>query len=368
MRAKVNKKDLLQAVMRSVNIVDKKSVMPILSHVLLEFTAQGLCLKSTDLDHAMIEIIPAEVDTFGTTAVAASTLNDIVRKSPEGAMLEFNLIEKGEKLSISVGNSHFELSTLSANDFPQLEKITATSNFSINTASLNKLINKTKISMSLDDSRHNLNGIFIHKDGNKLKAASTDGHRLSYTNIPINTSENIQGIILSRKTVFEVKKLIDAYGGEIQISLNTNQIQFDLANVTFISKLVDGKFPEYERVIPQREGNYFSASRSAFMEIVDRISIMSDEKIKAVKLELKPNQLLVNVSNSKLGSGHDELSIEYQGEKWSAGFNSSYLLEVAEAMSGDLMTIYIKEDALAPILLLDNSDPDSLFVIMPMRI
>lgn len=367
MRAKISKKDLLQAVMRTVNIVDRKSVMPILSHVLLDFSAEGLCLKSTDLDHSLIENVPAEIDTYGSVAVSATTLNDIVRKSPEGAILEFNLIDKGEKLSISAGRSHFELSTLAASDFPKISPIEGTCNTLINSECFSKLINKTRISMSLDENRHNLNGIYIHKDGNRLKAASTDGHRLSYTSVPINTSESIQGVILSRKTVYEVKKLIDAYGGDIKFSLNQNQIQFGFGNITFISKLVDGKFPEYERVIPAKEGSFFFVNRSEFIEIVDRISVMSDEKVKAVKLELKKNQLIVNVSNSKLGSGRDELSVDYDGSDWNAGFNSSYLLEVAQVMSGDIMTIYIK-DALASILMIDNADADSLFVVMPMRI
>ncbi|MDR0968845.1 MAG: DNA polymerase III subunit beta, partial [Holosporaceae bacterium] len=240
MRAKVEKKDLLPAVMRAVSVADKKSVVPILSHVLLEFGESCLKLKATDLDCSVIENIPAEVSTLGSVAVPAVTLNDIVRKSPDSAALEFSLADKGGKLIVVSGKSKFELSTLDCADFPEIAPLKETCRFDIKSSDFNKLISRTKISISPEESRHNLNGIYFHKEEDKLKAASTDGHRLSVSEIDVNVKESIQGIIVSKKTVFEVKKLLDVFQEEnASISFNANQIQFVLGAVTFISKLVD---------------------------------------------------------------------------------------------------------------------------------
>lgn len=369
MRAKVAKKDMLQAILRACSIADRKSVVPILSHVMLDFKEGLLCLKSTDLDHSMIENISAEVETFGTVAVPASTLCDIARKVPDGVSMDFCLSDKGHKLTVSSGKSKFELSTLNASDFPSVAAIKPSVTISMKTTDINKLITRTKFSMSNEESRHNLNGIYLHKENGKLKAVSTDGHRLSLTEVVVDTNDQINGVIISRKTVLEVKKLADIYENvDLELSMNANQIQFSLDNVTLISKLVDGKFPEYNRVLPEKNVDFFRVKRSDFIEIVDRVSVISDDKVKAIKLILNDESVLsACVANSKLGSGIDEVDVIYSGKEWSAGFNASYLLDVAQTLNGEYLNVYVKE-SLSPIMILDDTEPESMFIVMPMRV
>ncbi len=367
MRAKATKKDILPAVMRTVSVADKKSVVPILSHVLMDFSSEGLTVKATDLDHSIIEKVPSQVDTYGVVAVPAGTLCDILRKAPDDAAFEFSLLDKGEKLQVVAGRSKFELPTLSPDDFPQINLLENTCHFSLKTADFSKLITRTKFSVSLVGNRHILNGIYLHKEDDMLKAASTDGHRLSVSAIPLEAKESIQGVIISRKTVLEIKKLLDVTEGEVVVTFTANQVQFELGDVVFISKLVDGNFPDYKRVIPSMDVNSFTVKRSDFIEMVDRVAVISDDKGRAIKLDANRNSLSCYVANSRVGSGKDEVDISYDGDAWVAGFNSSYLLDVAQTLEGEQLRIYVKE-ALSPILIVDESEPESLYVVMPMRI
>lgn len=370
MRAKVSKKDVLPAVMRTVNIADRKSVVPILSHVLLDFREDSLCLKATDLDHSIMEKVPAQVDTFGVAAVPALTLSEIVRKASAETPLEFSLMDKGNKLQIISGRSKFELSTLDPKDFPDVSQINSLFNISLDPLALSKLISRTKFSMSPEENRHNLNGMFLHKEDDRLIAVSTDGHRLSTTSVPIDIKESIQGIIISRKTVFEVKKLLDASleSVAVGVSFSANQIQFVFGDVMFISKLVDGTFPEYKRVIPEETNNFFVVDRLSFCESLARIAVISEEKVRSVKLELtKEGVLTCYAINNQIGSGKDEIDVTYEGEGWSSGFNATYLMDAATAVRGDNLKVFVKE-ALAPILMVDENEPESKFVVMPMRI
>lgn len=368
MRAKVSKKDILPAVVRGAGIVDRKSVMPILSHILLDFNKDGLTVRATDLDHSIIEKIPARVDTFGTIAVPAGVFCDILRKADDSADLEFSLIDKGEKLQLTAGRSKYELSTLNAQDFPVIPTVDNSCRFTFKCELFNKLISRTKFSISPEENRHTLNGIYLHREDDMLRAASTDGHRLSVSAIPIDAKESIQGVIVSRKTIVEIKKLLDVMEGDITITFSQNLIQFELGNVVFISKLVDGNFPDYKRVIPPTDASdFFTVKRSDFVSVVDRVSVISEDKSRAIKLELNKNTLCCYVVNNKLGSGKDEVDVSYSGEGWAAGFNSGYLLDVAQTLEGDQLKIFVKE-ALSPILITDESEPESLFVIMPMRI
>lgn len=367
MRAKVAKKDILPAIVRAVSIADKKSVVPILSHVFLEFNEAGLRLKATDLDHSIIEVVPAEIDTFGSVAVPANILSDIIRKSPDNTVLEFSLADKGSRLIVAAGKSKFELSTLDHKDFPEISTLKNTCNISVKPSELNKLISRTKFSMSPEENRHNLNGIYFHKEDDKLKAASTDGHRLSTSSINIDIKENIQGVIISKKTVFEVKKLLDSYQEDVYLTFTANQVQFTFGQIIFISKLVDGKFPDYKRVIPEISADFFTVKRSVFSEIIDRIAVISDDKIRSIKLELNKNTLFFYVANSKVGSAKDETEVVYSGQNWSSGFNANYLLDVSQTLQGETLKIFIKE-SLSPILITDEAESESMFVVMPMRI
>lgn len=367
MRARVTKKDILPAVMRAVSVADKKSVVPILSHALLAFDKDGLTLKATDLEIAVIDKVAADIDTFGVVAIPAGTFGDIIRKIPDTATLEFSLADNGNKLQMTTGNSKFELSTLDSGDFPSIDLLSEEKAFKIKASDFNKLITLTKFSMSPEENRHNLNGIYFHTENGKLVAASTDGHRLSVSQVAMPDDSTVPGVIVSKKSILEIKKLLDACEGEVSVVFSNNQIQLSCDSVVFISKLVDGVFPEYKRVIPEKSENFFTVKRDDFIGIVDRVAVISDDKVKSVKLELTGGSLSCYVANNRLGSGKDEVDVVHDGQDWNAGFNASYLLEVAQALSGPELKIFIK-DALSPILVIDESDLDSLFVVMPMRI
>ncbi|MDR1362000.1 MAG: DNA polymerase III subunit beta [Holosporaceae bacterium] len=367
MRAKVTKSNILPAITRAVSVADRKSIVPILSHVLLEFSAAGLCVKATDLDHSILETVSADISTFGSAVVPATTLNDIIRKSPENAVLEFMLMDKGHKLAVVTGHSRFELSTLDPADFPAISTLKNTCNFNVKSSELSKLISRTKFSISPEESRHNLGGLYLHKEDSRLKAASTDGHRLSVSHIETDIKEHLHGVIISKKTVGEVKKLLDMFTGEIALTFSANQVQFSIGDVIFISKLVEGTFPDYKRVIPDASVDFFLVNRAAFSEIVDRVAVISDDKVRSLKLELNKNTLYFYAVNSKVGNARDEMEVVYSGPNWNAGFNAGYLLDVAQTLPGEKLKIYVR-DSLASILLTDESEPESIFVIMPMRI
>ncbi|MDR3156176.1 MAG: DNA polymerase III subunit beta [Holosporaceae bacterium] len=366
MRANVAKKDLLPALTRTVSIADKKSVVPILSHVLLEFCNSGLRVKATDLDHSLLDIVPAEISTFGTVAVPAVTLYDIIRKSPDDVTLEFSLSDKGNRCVISSEKSRFDLAALDHADFPEINILDAAEKFTVPSFRLNKLISRTRFAISPEENRLNLSGIYFHREDVLLKAAATDGHRLSTSYIDAPAG-NVPGVIISRKTIFEVKKLLDVHGGDVSLTFSNNQVQFEIGDTILISKLIDGKFPEYKKVIPEMSQDFFIVNRAKFLEIIDRLSVMSDDKLRIIKLELNKNILLFHVSNNRLGSAKSEIALDYSGQSWSAGFNANYLMDVASALGGEILKVYIK-GSLAPILIVDESEPESLFVIMPMRI
>lgn len=367
MRARVTKKDILPAVMRAVSIADKKSVVPILSHLLLAFDKDGLTIKATDLEISVIEKVAADVDTFGVVAIPAGTFGDIIRKIPDVATLEFSIADNGNKMQMTTGNSKFELSTLDSGDFPSIDLLNNEKSFKIKSTDFNKLITLTKFSMSPEENRHNLNGIYFHTENGQLIAASTDGHRLSVSQVKMSDDSVVPGVIVSKKSVLEIKKILDACTGEVSVAFSNNQIQISCDNVVLISKLVDGIFPEYKRVIPEKSENFFTVKRDAFIGIVDRVAVISDDKVRSVKLELAGNCLSCYVANNRLGSGKDEVDVVHEGQDWNAGFNASYLLDVAQALAGSDLKVFIK-DALSPILVIDEFDADSLFVVMPMRI
>jgi DNA polymerase-3 subunit beta len=335
--------------------------------VLLEFCDTGLCIKATDLDHSILDIVPAEISTFGTVAVPAVTLYDIIRKSPDDVALEFSLSDKGSRCMISSGKSKFDLATLDHVDFPAITTLDDGEKFTFSASRMNKLISRTKFAISPEENRLNLSGIYFHKEDDQLKAAATDGHRLSVSHIDAPTAGDISGVIISKKTIFEVKKLLDTYGGDVSLTFTGNQVQFEVGDTILISKLIDGKFPEYKKVIPEISQEFFTVNRIKFLEIIDRLSVMSDDKLRIIKLELNKNILFFHVSNNKLGSAAGEITLDYSGQNWNSGFNANYLMDVASTLEGETLKVHIR-GSLAPILILDEAEPESLFVVMPMRI
>lgn len=373
MRAKISKKDLFLALSHSISIVDKKPAIQILSHVLLEFINEKIVIKATDLDHSIIEEVKAEVDTFGCIAVSAQMFYDVVRKIPDESVIELVLSEKGEKLQIKSGKSKFEIQTLPADDFPKIDLLNKDCDFQIPSDNLKELIDKTKFSMAIEETRYNLNGIYFHTDTDfkNIIAVATDGHRLSICRVP-NCGCNGNIGILARKTVMELRKLLDSNTTEtVEVFKNNNQVQFVFGSITLTARLVDADFPKYEAVVPEKnEGSCFVIDRSNFVESIDRVSVISEDKTKSVRLVIEEDILHISCANSITGgSGQDEVKIQRFLEKdWEACFNARYLIDVANALNCDELKVYVK-DKLSSILIIPvDKKIDCTFVVMPMRI
>lgn len=367
MRANVSRSKLFLAMSHSIGIVDKKPAVPVLSHVLLIFEDKQITIKATDLDHSFNEAVEAQVETFGSIAVHGQMFFDIIRKFSEESVLELYIADQGKKLVIASERSRFEMQTISANDFPAIDQFTATAQFSLPSVDLKRLIDFTKFAMAVEETRYNLNGIYMHIVEDTLKAAATDGHRLAVTAIPAKDCKLTSGIY-SRKTILEIRKLLDETDREIQISTDNNRVQFKVENVTLTARFVDGTFPNYAAVIPAIGDNFFEVNRKDFISSLDLVSVISDDKSRTVKLELKTDTLcLSSINVTTGGNGKDEISVKKSTEEpWDACFNARYLLDIADAVQCERLKIYYT-GRLNSILVLPE-DNASQFVVMPMRI
>lgn len=368
MRANIGKVDLLPAVVNCCGIVDRKPAVPILSNICLEFAENSIILRSTDLDHGVISTVKANVETFGIAAVSAQTFLDVIKKSPDQSTIYINLADQGRKVVINAGKSKFELATANVSEFPKIIPLESETNFQLDVSSVAHLIDRTKFAISTDETRHVLNGMYLHKEKNKIKVAATDAHRLAVTEINVDFETDFSPLILSRKTIFELRKLIDMNNDNVNITITNSQIMFSMKNVKLIARLVEGTFPEYSRVIPDAHPYSFLVNRKRFIEAIDRVSVTSDDKSRAVKLYAQNNVLRISSANSNISSGDDEIDIEYSYELWTAGFNPRYILDVAECLDSSEELKLVIKDTISPLLITSNSESESLFVIMPMRI
>ncbi len=371
MRAKISRNDLFSALNHSVNIVDRKPAIPILSYVLLEFSENTITFKATDLEHSLIETAIAEVDTFGRVAVHAQTLHDVVRKIKDDAIVELSLTDKGNRIQIKAEKAKFEINTLQAEDFPQLDSIKDSSEFSIPIADLKTMIERTKFAMAQEETHYNLNGILFSMDkSNKIVAASTDRHRLAICKIDMIEGYSPIGI-LSKKTVLELKKLLDGTRDEnVRIVRNEGQVQFCLSNVSLTARIVDAEFPNYEAVVPSKdEASFFEIDRLDFLNVIDRVAVISEDKTRSIKL--RTNNDLLHISSSNIvtgGVGQDEIFINsVLNNEWEASFNARYLLDIASALSCEKLKIYVKDRLSSILVVPQDGREDCMFVVMPMR-
>jgi DNA polymerase-3 subunit beta len=365
---------LFKALSHIQSIVEKRNIIPILSNVKLVAKDNMLELTATDMDLAVSEKISADIQISGELTVPAHMLYDIVRKLPEDEDIELSVNKKDlVKLNIKCASCKFSLPYLSAEEFPAMDYGVINHKFSIASKDLADLIDKNRFSISTEETRYNLNGIYIHAINNDqskaLRAVATDGHRLSRIelNLPIG-AENISGVILPRKAVMEIRKLIDNLESEVIIELSEAKIKFSFESIVFISKLIDGTFPDYEHLIPQDNTMIMKVDTSSFAKAVDRVSIITFEKLRAVKLLLKSNQLTITASGEASGTASEELIVEYNAKEIEIGFNSKYLLEILASVKGKTIEFLFSEDVYAPALIKDTNDLGSLYVIMPMLV
>jgi DNA polymerase-3 subunit beta len=372
MKVTLERASLLKSLGHVHRVVERRTTIPILSNVLLRAEGQSLGLKATDLDLEVTEQLAADVGQKGATTLPAHILYDIVRKLPDGAQVTFEATGEQGQLTLRSGRSRFSLQSLPESDFPDLAAGEFTHSFSLQAGELKKLIEKTQFAISNEETRYYLNGIFMHTvdvDGTAmLRAVATDGHRLARVEIPApQGSIGMPGIIVPRKCVNEILKLIEDIGQEIGIEISATKARFKFGEVVLTSKLIDGTFPDYVRVIPNGNDKRLIVERQPFAAAVDRVSTISSERGRAVKLALADGKLTLSVTNPDSGSAVEELEVDYDAAPIDIGFNARYLLDITQQLDSDT-ALFKLADPGSPTLVLDRDGAAALYVLMPMRV
>lgn len=372
MKLSIERAALLRALGHVQSVVEKRNTIPILSNVLLRASDDRLSLIATDMDLEIVESVAADIASAGATTAPAHTLFDIVRKLPDGSQIDLELIDNGNALSLRAGRSSFRLGCLPIDDFPHMTSGDLGHPFTLAAGDLKSMIDRTRFAMSAEETRYYLNGIYLHTaevDGiDTLRAVATDGHRLARVEIALpNGAKGMPGVIIPRKTVNEIRRLIDESTGEIALSLSENKIRFGFDDVVLTSKLIDGTFPDYTRVIPSGNDKVLAVDTRVFTSAVDRVSTISTEKARAVKLSLADRTLTLSANNTDTGSASEEIEVQYDGGGIEIGFNARYLLDITTQIDGDGCQL-VMADASAPTLIRDPSDPQAIYVLMPMRV
>src|ERR1700688_3064003 len=372
MKATVERSELLKSLGHVHRVVERRNTIPILANVLIRAEGAGLSLKATDLDLEVIETIAAEASPGGSTTVPAHMFHDIVRKLPEGAQIVLEASGDRAVLSIRAGRSRFTLQTLPESDFPDLAAGEMSHSFKLAAADLKRLIDKTQSAISTEETRYYLNGIYLHLAGaakaQTLRAVATDGHRLAQMECELaKGATGMPGIIVPRKTVSEVLRLMEDNEAEVAIELSSGKIRFTVGDAVLTSKLIDGTFPDYARVIPLANDKELVVDKKEFEAAVDRVSTVSSERGRAVKLSITGGKLLLSVTNPDSGSANEELEIEYESDPIDIGFNSRYLLDIATQIESEAAVLKLADPG-SPTLIQDKDPHGALYVLMPMRV
>jgi len=369
MKFSVNQQDLQQALNYCQGVIEKRSTLPILSNILLDVQNSRLTLTATDLDLIFIhQIQNIEIVEEGKTTTTSSIMYDIVRKFSSGKKINLTLNDKN-KLHLESEKSVFNLNCISASEFPITDEDFNQNQFIIKSKQLLKLLNKCKFSVSNDETRHYLSGIYFHQtdfeDKNYLTAVATDSHRMSISKIRLEEKIEFEPIILPKKTIYQLCALLDGYDGDVKISNVKSKIKFELANSVLISKLIDGKFPNYIQVIPKNNQKKLEIDLKLFLGSVDRVASVSLDKKDGVKFSLTQNTLNLSVNNTNSGDGKETINVKFEHDL-EISFNSRYLIDVASQLDGDKIELFFN-DMGSPALIKDPSDFDSIFVVMPMK-
>ena len=370
MKFTIERSALLKALSHVQSVVERRNTIPILSNVLLKADQDKLYLTATDMDLTVIEAAPASISQNGSTTAPAHTLYEIVRKLENTNQIELSL--KDSQLTIRAGRSRFSLGTLPVADFPAYDNKPLLHKFSLPAAELRSLIDRTRFAVSQEETRYYLNGIYIHatqsNDVPVLRAVATDGHRLARIEMPLpEGAAKIPGVIIPRKTIGEIRKLIEEISGQVEISLSETQIRFSLDDVVLSSKLIDGTFPDYERVIPADNDKILSVDRKIFVGAVDRVATISSEKSRAIKLSLAPGTLTLSAQSAESGAATEEIEVNYTAEAIEIGFNARYLMDITQQIDSDGAQFKLSDGA-SPTIIQDPADASSLYVLMPMRV
>jgi len=371
MKLTIERAALLKSLGHVQSVVERRNTIPILSNLKLDASDGKLAMNATDMDLDIIESVDAEIATPGATTAPAHTLYDIIRKLPEGSQVEMDGDGEG-KLVLSSGRSRFTLTCLPTDEFPVLSGGDMDHEFNLAPGELRALIDKTRFAISTEETRYYLNGIYLHaadQGGTPvLRAVATDGHRLARVDSPLpDGAQGIPGVIVPRKAVAELRKLVDETTDDIVIGLSESKIRFSFDGAVLTSKLIDGTFPDYTRVIPEGNDKRLEADAKALADAVDRVSAISSEKSRAVKLNLESGNLTLSASSPEDGSATEEMEVAYEGEALEIGFNAGYLLDITRQIEGASARLLFA-DAASPTILTETDDAGALYVLMPMRV
>ena len=369
MKFNVNQQDLQQALNYCQGVIEKRSTLPILSNILLDASNSKLTITATDLDLILIhQLNNVEILDEGKTTTTSSIMYDIIRKLTSGKKINLTLTDVS-KLQVESEKSIFNLNCISATEFPLTDENFNENEFTIKSKQLLKLLNKCKFSVSNDETRHYLSGIYFHQteveDKNYLTAVATDSHRMSISKIRLDEKIEFDPIILPKKTIFQLCSLLDSYDGDVKVSNLKSKIKFELNNSILISKLIDGKFPNYIQVIPKNNQKKLEIDLKLFLNSVDRVASVSLDKKDGVKFNLSNDTLNLSVNNTNSGDGKETLNVKFDHDL-EISFNSRYLIDVASQLDGDRVEIFFNDTG-SPALIKDPGDFDSIYVVMPMK-
>lgn len=372
MRVTIERSNLLKSLSHVHRVVERRNTIPILSNVLIRAEGGELQFKATDLDLEIFEKTPSMVEQAGSTTVPAHMLHDIVRKLPDGSEVMLSGEPDGNAIKITAGKAKFSLQCLPGTDFPDITAGEFSHVFRLSAKDLGSLIEHTQFAISTEETRYYLNGIYFHtiEDDGKLvlRAVATDGHRLARAQIGAPSgSVGMPGIIVPRKAVGEIQKLIEDPDATVSIEVSDTKLRLTVGDVVLTTKLIDGTFPDYNRVIPTGNDKVLTMDRATFSSAVDRVSTISSERGRAVKLSLESGQIVLSVNNPESGSASEELAVGYDGDPLEIGFNSRYLLDIAAQLEGE-DAIFKLADPGSPTLIQDSANDANLFVLMPMRV
>ncbi len=363
----LQRNSLLNPLQSVIGAIERRQTMPMLANVLVEAGDGAVDLTATDLEITLKAGASAEVNQAGSAALPARKLFEICRNLPESA--EVHIEASDNKAVVKSGKSRFSLACLPGGDFPSAQSIEgAVQRFSIPLEGFSRLVAQTAFSMAHQDVRYYLNGLMLEPSSSLLRAVATDGHRLAYAELPVELEiEEAQQVIIPKKGVSELQRLLSEQDADIEITLSNNAIRIDAGNRTMISKLIEGRFPDYTRVIPELAANLATVDRLAFREALQRAAILSNEKYRGIRLVFENDTLTLQAHNSEQEEAQEEVPIEYDGERLEVGFNVQYLMDICNTSQNDELEISI-QDPNSSALVLDPAQPGTRYVVMPMRL
>jgi DNA polymerase-3 subunit beta len=372
MKLSIERATLLKAVSQAQSVVERRNTIPILANVLIEAEGDTVSFRATDLDIEVVDRGNAMVERAGATTVSAVMLHEIVRKLPDGALVSLTDDQRTGRLAVEAGRSTFSLATLPKEDFPVMASSEYASNFTAKAGDLRRLFEKSKFAISTEETRYYLNGVYMHvsdgEDGKVLRCVATDGHRLARIDAPLpEGAENMPGVIVPRKTVNELRKLLDDDDTSIAISVSETKVRFATPDIALTSKVIDGTFPDYTRVIPSGNTKRLEVDASEFAKAVDRVATVSSERSRAVKLKLEEDKLTLSVNSPDSGNAQEELVVAYGDEPLEIGFNAKYLLEISSQIDRE-NAVFMLNSSGDPALVREGSDTSAVYVVMPMRV